>query len=56
MEKFANPADSLMKILAISYPKKEEDEKKINDLVYEYTSITEPKMLAEREAISFADF
>jgi len=34
--KFANPADIAMKILSINYPKKDEDEKFVQDLVDNY--------------------
>lgn len=44
-----------MKILAISYPKKPEDEQKIARLVFEYRKSIEPKMLAEMFKISFPD-
>ena len=34
--KYANPADIAMKLLSINYPKKDEDEKFVQDLVVNY--------------------
>jgi len=53
LKRFKNPADSLMKVLAVSYPKTVADEEKIEEFVGQYRTLNEPRMLAEREAISF---
>lgn len=37
--KFSNPADIFMRVLSVNYPKKEEDEKKVQMLVQSYKSI-----------------
>ena len=45
LERFKNPADSLMKRLSIRYPKQEEDVRKIDNLVDSYNEFNKPKML-----------
>jgi len=56
LAKFKNPADSLIKILSVNYPKTEADEQKIVHFVDKYQQIIQPKVLKERDAISFDEF
>lgn len=55
LERFKNPADSFMKLLAVSYPKTEEDKEKIDSFVNSYKKLNEPRVLAERQELSFTD-
>jgi ABC-type multidrug transport system ATPase subunit len=53
LEKFKNPADSLMKILSVNYPKTPADEEKIKKFVDSYKLKILPRVLKERESIKF---
>ena len=51
MPQFANPADFFMKILAIKYPKKKDDEEKIEYLNRYYHALIEKSVKAENRMI-----
>ena len=55
LERFKNPADSLIKLLAVNYPKNDEDKVKILSFLTNYKQYNEPRMLREREEITFTD-
>ena len=52
LERFKNPADSMLKKLSISYPKKQEDIDKLSKFLALYKQHNEPKMLQEREEVT----
>lgn len=45
VSQYDNPADMYMRVLSINYPKTEEDDKKIQLLIDNYTNDQEKKML-----------
>ena len=51
MPQFANPADFFMKILAIKYPKKKDDEEKIEYLNRYYHALIVKSVKAENRMI-----
>lgn len=50
--KFANPADIFMKVLALNYPKQQEDEDKVNKLVYHYKQTQEQEAMNEMNSVT----
>lgn len=55
LERFKNPADSLLKKLSFNYPKQQADLDKIKFFLESYKELNEPKMLKEREEVTFED-
>lgn len=47
LEKFKNPADSLIKLLSVNYPKSEDDQDKIDTFVKSYLEFNHPRVIHE---------
>ena len=51
LERFKNPADSLLKILSVSYPKTESEELKLKNFVEKYKKNNERKIIEKSSYI-----
>ena len=51
-----NPADAFIKVVAISYPKTEEDDKKLKLLLDGYYKFQVPSILKDNTEMSLAEF
>jgi hypothetical protein len=49
--RFANPADYFMKVLTVNYPKKPEDEAKVQELARHYRTLLEGSVKAEMKLV-----
>lgn len=54
--KFANPADIFMRIISVNYPKMDEDEEKLNNLITSYKKKCEPAVIKHMTEISLIEF